>query len=133
MSFALSSLNDKVMISHPSCARYCDLHSSVTAVYRTHFHCLCAGVVSADEIFTIIEGENLAPFLENLDEGKLDHPPRSLASNFARPAVSARYHMLSETVCVPEQSCGISCAALCPRRNFSPGLAFAALVFVSLH
>lgn len=30
-----------------------------------------AGVVSADEQFTIIEGEDLAPFLENLDEGML--------------------------------------------------------------
>jgi hypothetical protein len=27
------------------------------------------GLVSADEPFTILEGEDLAPFLENLDEG----------------------------------------------------------------
>lgn len=33
-------------------------------------NCVRTGVVSADEVFTIIEGENLALFLDNLDEGQ---------------------------------------------------------------
>jgi hypothetical protein len=33
-----------------------------------------AGLVSADEPFTILEGEDLAPFLENLDEGMYTSP-----------------------------------------------------------
>jgi hypothetical protein len=32
-------------------------------------HVTCAGVVSADEPFTILEGADLTEFLENLDEG----------------------------------------------------------------
>lgn len=36
---------------------------------RARIQCT-TGVVSADEVFTIIEGENLALFLDNLDEGQ---------------------------------------------------------------